>query len=335
MTRHAVFVSLLPCLCVGCGGRADPTAPGVDLAPPSAVVTTDPAFFTASVPVGMLITREVPLHSRFETALTRLKAVSSCGCTSAEIDKETIAPNGMATLRCVFDGGVNGSSRNVRIMLFSPDVPSGPFVVDLRFETDPHQSGFQIISSPSRIVVDEPWQSSHVQEYECSLRFGENVPRDAIEISSSAKYISANLRMDSLKIAIDSPAAGPIDEYVTLSFRHSKGTYSLRIPIRGNIRPPIKVSRQFINFGEVPRDKDMADEVLFEGSDKDLERPDIAVTGDWKIHSLERVTERSWRLRVCTKALRGDDFRYGNILVKGKWPGKQINIPLTGKYKKQ
>lgn len=331
MNCAACPLILVCCSCLGCNGAA-PTAPHIDLAPPTAVVISDLAIVTASVPQGMMITREVPLHSRFETPITNIRSISSCGCTSVELDHDVIAPRGMTTLRCVYDGGSIAKSQNVRVNLYSPDIPAGPFVLDLRFETDPAQAAFQIVSSPNKILIDEPWRASHRQEHACTLSFGNRVPRESVTVATSANFISAKLHKNLLTIAMDSPATGSVDEYVTVSFPNEKGTFALRIPIKGNIHPPLKASPKFINFGDVARESDMAGEILFEGIDE-LKKTDIEVTGDWQAQSLERVNGQSWRLRICAKPGEGSDNRYGNILVKGTWPGKPIKIPLTGRYR--
>ena len=182
--------------------------------------------------------------------------------------------------------------------------------------------------------MNETWQQSQVLKCNFNLNFGESVPRKSIVVTTSAKSISANLQDKLLKVVIETPDVGPIIGHVAVSFAHLKGNYSLKIPIKGNVLPPLNVSPKFINFGEMPREQPMIGEVLLEGIDGDLEKPDVVVDGDWKIQSLERETEQSWKLHVCTKVLEGKENRYGNILVKGKWIGKPINIPLTGSFRK-
>ncbi len=318
--------------CLGLIGCSEQERRTIALVPPASIVVADETLLIASVPPGMSLARKLLLQSRFETQLTNLKTVSSCGCTSAKLDKDTLAPGGMVALNYVFDGGVVAQSQNVRIRLFSPDIPSASFMIDMRFKTDPSQSDIQVAATPKNVFFDELWQKEHKHQYRFVITFGEDVPLNSIDVSTSSDFILADLQGTLLKVTLKSPPVGKIDEYVAVSFPHAKGTYSLKIPIRGEIRPLIGVTPKFISFGEIPRGEGMTGEVLIKATNGQLEQPEIVLKGDWKIQSLEKVTGRTWKLRVFLKVLAGKDLRYGTILVKGNWRGEPIKIPITGNF---
>ena len=266
--QHAVATALLiasgtPLVawCTGCGS-AESYLQSLELVPPGNIVVSDPEILTAVIPVGMAVTHRLTLHSQFKIALTRLKSTSSCGCTSAELDRETLEPGGTATLTCVFEAGTAPASRSVRIHLYSPDAPTGAFVVDLRFHSDTRHSKLQIIASPPSITTNELWSPTQLLQYEVALCLGADVPRDSIDISTSSDIIRAKLQNDRLTISLGAPPAGKVDEYVTLSFRRGPDTYSLRIPVTGQVRPPLAATPQALTFRDIPVGKDMQGEVL-------------------------------------------------------------------------
>jgi len=185
---------LLICgLSLGCDDRSDsaslrwPTTFGqwraiasqtIELVPPTGVVITGSPLVAISVPPGMSVMRRIPVRSRFETPLTHLLAASSCGCTSAAFDSDTLGPGATGTLSCVFDGHTTAESRDIKIRVISPDVPAGLFLIDLRFKSDPEQSNIKISSVPSSVSIDEFWQSEHRFDYKFALTFGEVDPKN-------------------------------------------------------------------------------------------------------------------------------------------------------------
>ncbi len=282
----------------------------------------------------MSVTRKIPLQSRFETTLTNLKTSSSCGCTSADLDIDILNPGEITTLRCVFDGGTIAKSQAVKIRLFSPEIPSASFVINMQFTTDPSQSAIQISSAPRGIAIDELWQKEHTYKYEFTLTVGKGVPRNAIDVSTSADFIKADMQGSLLSVTLDSPPVGKVDEFVTVAFPQERDSYSLKLPIEGRVRPLISATPQTFSFADVARGEDMAGEIQLEAVNANMDKPEVTLKGDWKLQSLERITERGWKLRVGLKALAGSDIRYGEIFVKGSWQGHEIRIPLTGNFKK-
>lgn len=317
--------------CTGCGSAKSPIKP-VELVPPGSVVVSDPQLLTAVAPLGMSVTHRLPLHSQYDTALTRLKSTSSCGCTSTELDRETLEPGGQATLTCVFNGGTAPASRSVRIHLYSPNSPTRAFVVDLQFHTDTGRSDLQVTASPPTITTNELWNPKQVLEYEVALRLGAGVPRDAIDVSTSSGIIRAQLRNSVLRITIDSPPSGKVDEFVMLSFPRGLDTYSLKIPVTGRIRPLLAVTPQSLSFSDVPAGDDMQGDIQLTADVKGMKTPKVGVNGDWSLQSVERVSDREWKVTVGLKQLVGEQIRYGQVIVDGDWQGRDITIPISGSF---
>jgi len=328
----AAFLVFCSFVGVGCDRRSDRSGQALELQPPNIVVDTQPSLLSVSVPPGMTVVHSLTLRSRLETTLTDLKIASSCGCTSAKFDRTSVNPGETITLRCAYDAGTVAKTQRVRIQLFSPVIPTNFFRLDMQFKTDRDRSDILISAVPSQVFIGEDWQTDESTEYEIHMTFGERVPQDALRVTTSADYVDADLRGNLLRVKLESPPVGRIDEFVTIAFSHGTDTYSAKISVTGKIRPWLIATPGFLNFSDVARGNDMVGEIQLEAVKASSGEPHAVVQGDWKLRSLEQVSERAWSLQVCLKSLTSDELRYGQILVSGDWKGKFLKIPLTGNF---
>ena len=84
-----------------------------------------------------------------------------------------------------------------------------------------------------------------------------------------------------------------------------------------------------MDFSDAPIGSDMHGEFLVtvpSGAPK----PDIHVEGDFAVHSLTKLDERTWQLCVALASLEGGPIRYGDVVVNGSWQGQATRIPITG-----
>lgn len=314
--------------CDGCSRPAQP----VELLPPGVVEVKDPQLLITTVPTGMSVTHKLVLHSRYETTLTNLMTASSCGCTSAELDKRSIDPGGNATLNCTFDANIAGGSRAVKVRIFTPESPTASFVIDQQFITDPERLDIQVTAAPNAISIEDLWQENHTNEYKLGVTVGSGVPQNTIIAPSSAEFIKTILLNGLLTVSIVSPPVGKIDEHVDLSFLSGVNTYILKIPITGRIRPLVKATPQNLNFNAMARGHDMIGKIRLKNTGGSSHAPIVELKGDWRLQSLEKIGDDTWELSVCLNSLTGDDVRYGQALVKGSWRGDDVKIPLTGDF---
>lgn len=88
------------------------------------------------VPLGEVVTFEVPLQNEGTGDLTIEAVTTSCGCTTAEVEPWVVAPGGEARLLVTFDSGAHGPegvgpvARQVFIRSNDPDEPE----VEFRFQ---------------------------------------------------------------------------------------------------------------------------------------------------------------------------------------------------------
>ncbi len=121
MRRVFLLGLLLPLLAAACGRGT----PDIQLATPSSHL--------GEIPFGEVVTFEVPLKNS-GTAELIIEAVStSCGCTTAEVQPEVLAPGAEARLTVTFDSGAHGPdatgevTRQVFIRSNDPDEPEIEF----------------------------------------------------------------------------------------------------------------------------------------------------------------------------------------------------------------
>lgn len=327
-------VSSLTVACLTFGGCDSPeTTQMIELAPPNVIVVSKETRLAVDIPPGMEVAREILVGSEFPYPLTGLRTHSSCGCTSAALDGDTLGSDEFRVLRCVYEGGSTPKTQNIRVRIFAADVPSGSFEIGLRFRTDPSLNDLRISSMPAAFAVDDTWSESLEIRREFRLTSGVRVPLD-LEVSGSAEYISTNLRDQTLTVSLHSPPVGSIDEAVSVSYRVGADIYTFKLPIRGIVKPPVTIQPDRMDFSDHLPGRDMRGEFRLTTT-AGASKPNFRLDGDFAVQSLKQLDEQTWQLCFGLKSIDGPAIRYGDLVVEGGWNGEPTRIPITGSIREQ
>lgn len=125
MTLKKVFVVIIPFLLLAaCGGGG---APRLSLGTPSLEL--------GDVPNGLVVERAVAVRNNGDAPLVVESVITSCGCTTAALEPETIASGESGTLTITFDSGAHGPelrgllTREVTLVSNDPGLPEAVVTV--------------------------------------------------------------------------------------------------------------------------------------------------------------------------------------------------------------
>jgi len=235
----------------------------------------------------------------------RIKAViGSCSCLTAEPEALIIPPDGRVSIRVVVDSlGRQGDFRSRVVVL--TDIPDNPVQrVDVvgRFHVD----NTQLTASPWTIYLGAVGISSRTSQVVQIERSG-RTPVGDLHVTSSANWIRWQVRhVSDEKLLLIVTASLAKDEHAVakqiaeeILLQGADPNDVLRIPVRGEILPPVWVSPEIVLVSEKCR-KYLLSVETYNGSTPKL-RDHIFESGELRLLSLASSDERIDHIVVCVE----------------------------------
>jgi len=284
----------------------------------------------------MRSSRTIQVTSRLSKPMKNVKILSSCGCTKATFNKQSLDSGETGEISFTYDSTGRHGKNKIHLNLVSDtsDIPFYPLEVYCTIVDGPSSLYVSIV--PHFINVDEVWSPTLENEYLLDVvTIDKRIDLPHIRVKGSKPYIQPRIEVSNkasetryVRVKLLRPPAGAMNESISLFYNCDGYDYEVMVPVEGTVKGRYSTSPSIVNLGTIYNVKDANAIVDVFVNDESSNEPLLNVEGDWEIEKVIYEGQSNYRIKLVLRKSALSKYCAGKLLIGGDLGETPLEVPI-------